>query len=82
MTPDPIPPTDTLTLLFSSDPLDLTDSQLDTAITELRRRRSAFASSEAVKQLAPPKAKAPKAKPVPADIALGASLADVDLDDL
>jgi len=43
---------DAVTKLFDADPLTLTDAQLLALITELRRRRSVFASEEAAKALA------------------------------
>lgn len=48
-------PPDAIALLFEADPLPLSDADLMTLATELRRRRSIFASEEAVKALKPKK---------------------------
>lgn len=74
---------DALSALFEADPLVLTDAQIMSAITELRRRRNAFASEEAAKSLAPKKT---RAKPAPNADPLAAAARDipvteVDLDD-
>ncbi len=75
---------DSLTVLFESDPLTLTDAQTLTAITELRRRRNVFASEEAAKALAPKKTRT-KAQPA-ANASQAAQLdkpiGEVSLDDL
>jgi hypothetical protein len=61
-----------ITLAFASDPMTLTDGQLDTLVTELRRRRSAFLAAEATKALT----KKPRAKPGPAEPAERAAATD------
>lgn len=74
---------DSLTRLFEADPLTLSDADILTAITELRRRRSAFASEEAAKSLKP-KATRTKASPQPASTAaaLDKPVGEIGLDDL
>lgn len=74
---------DALTLVFSSDPLELSDAQLLQAIQELRRRRSLFASEEAAKALKPKSARV-RAEPSTAESAINADkpLSEVSLDDL
>lgn len=74
---------DSVTLLFESDPLNLSDAEVMRAIHELRRRRSEFASQEAAKSLAPKKPRA-KAPTLDAVNAAGADVptAEVNLDDL
>jgi hypothetical protein len=75
---------DALTKLFDADPLTLDDAQIMQLITELRRRRSVFASEEAAKTLA---GKSKRAKTEAPKDAEGAALADkptseVSLDDI
>lgn len=73
---------DSLTALFSSDPLEHTDAQRAALITELRRRRSVFASEEAAKALAG-KTKRAKQGTDPADAAkLDKPAGELSLDDL
>lgn len=72
--------------LFLADPLSLGDAQFDALITEMRRRRSAFASEEAAKAAKAAKgksAKEPKAK-VDASVAavLDKPISELTLDDL
>lgn len=72
-----------LTHLFEADPTSITDDQLLTLITELRRRRSEFTAKEAADKL---KTKTPRAKAgtVPAAVAaaLDKPVGEVSLDDL
>ncbi len=74
---------DALGLLFESDPLVLTDAQLDVLVLELRRRRSDFASSEAAKAAAGKKS---RTKPEPQSASALATLTkptgEIELDDL
>ena len=74
---------DTLDALFLADPLELTDGQITGLITELRRRRSEFASQEAAKAAKPPRTKAAKGI---ADAATASLLdkpvGEISLDDL
>lgn len=74
---------DSLSVIFSTDPLVLTDSQLHTAIIELRRRRNAFLSEEAAKQA---KGKVARVKPLPQTSAASSNSdkppAELSLDDL
>jgi len=74
---------DSLTAIFTSDPLTLTDDQLHRAIIELRRRRNAFLSEEAAKAAAG-KAKRPKAQASSAEKAalIDKPPAELSLDDL
>ncbi len=65
---------DALTRLFESDPLELIDAGVLSAIRELRRRRDAFASEEAAKSLAPKKT---RAKPAVDGTATSAVLRDI-----
>lgn len=75
---------DSLTLLFEHDPLTLSDAQIMTGITELRRRRSEFASAEAAKALAPRKTRTASTTPSSASdsVTLDKPTADIALDDL
>jgi len=72
-----------LSLLFESDPLTLTDAQLDSMILGLRRRRNAFFAEEAAKSLKP---KSTRAKAGTVDAATSALLdkpaSELSLDDL
>ena len=70
---------DSLTVLFDSDPMTLTDSQILAAVTELRRRRNVFASEEAAKALAP---KRTRAKAEPASTPLDKPTSEIGLEDL
>jgi hypothetical protein len=74
---------DALSLMFEGDPLDLTDAKLMQMVTEIRRRRSDFASREAATAAAG-KAKRTKAEPqsAPAAAALDKPVSEIDLDDL
>lgn len=75
--------TDTLTALFESDPLTLTDTQLETLIIELRRRRNAFLADEAAKQAAGKKARAkPEPQPASAAAVLDKPVGETTLDDI
>lgn len=85
MTETPLTTTsaDALTALFEADPLKLSDTQLITLVSELCRRRSAFAADEAAKAAAG-KSKRPKATPQPAPsaAALDVPVAEIGLEDL
>lgn len=70
---------DSLTVLFDSDPMTLTDSQILAAVTELRRRRNVFASEEAAKALAP---KRTRAKAEPTSAPLDKPTSEIGLEDL
>lgn len=74
---------DTLRLIFESDPLTLTDAQLEGLIAELRRRRNAFTAEEAAKA-AKGKSARVKSPAIPAQsaVTLDKPTAEVDLDDL
>lgn len=74
---------DSLTRLFEADPMSLSDADILTAITELRRRRNAFASEEASKSLKP-KATRTKAESVsaPKAAALDKPVGEISLADL
>lgn len=69
---------DAISLAFSSDPMLLTDHQLDVLVTELRRRRSAFLAQEAAKQLN----RKTKPKPEPAPPAEQAAVRDKPMAEL
>lgn len=58
-----------LSLVFASDPLTLTDPQVETLVTELRRRRNAYLSKEAAKA-SEPKAKRAKSATLSAEEAV------------
>lgn len=68
-----------LTVIFESDPMTLTDSQILAGINELRRRRNVFASEEAAKALAPKRA---KAKSEATSTPLDKPTSEISLDDL
>lgn len=74
-------PSDAIALMFDADPATLTDSQFTALISELRRRRSAFASEEAAKSLAPKKSRT-KVEPGTSAPALDKPIGEVSLDDL
>lgn len=78
-----VPSTDPIAAIFDADPAILTPTDHQRLLTELRRRRSEFASAEAAKA-ATPKAKRPKSAPVtPAQAAaLDKPPGEVSLDDL
>jgi hypothetical protein len=73
---------DSLTALFSSDPLTHTDAQLADLCRELRRRRSVFASEEAAKALSGKKARAPKGTDPSASASLDKPTSELNLGDL
>lgn len=83
--PSPLSTTDpdSLTILFDSDPLELSEKQIMSGILELRRRRNAHLSEEAAKALAPKRTRA-KADPQSAASAakLDKPITEVSLDDL
>lgn len=73
---------DSLTALFANDPLTHTQAELLDLCAELRRRRSVFASEEAVKALKPKAAKVKRGSE-PADAAkLDKPAGELSLDDL
>lgn len=74
---------DSLKHIFESDPLVLTDPQLEGLVVELRRRRNAFTAEEAVKASKGKSART-KAQPQPASASptLDKPTAEIDLDDL
>lgn len=70
--------------IFEADPQTLTDVEFAALITELRRRRSAFAAEEAAKQAKGKAAKEPKAPKPSASTAakLDKPAGELSLDDL
>lgn len=85
MTNSPLsaPSPDSLTALFEADPLTLSDTDLDTLIGELRRRRSAFLAEEAAKALKPKRERASaQAQPASAAPSLDKPTGEISLDDL
>lgn len=72
-----------LDTLFLSDPMTLSDADILRTVTELRRRRSVFASEEAAKSLA---AKKPKSRAAPTTDANAATVdkpaSEITMDDL
>lgn len=74
---------DSISALFTDDPLTLSDAQLMALIVELRRRRSEFTALEAQKALKP---KATRTRAAPQSPATSASLdkppSEISLDDL
>jgi hypothetical protein len=76
-------PLDTLSILFTTDPLTHTPPEVEALVIDLQRRRNDFAAEEARKAALPPKTKGPKVPgPVPTSIALGGSVADLSFEDL
>ena len=74
---------DALTAMFTADPRDLTDAQLDQMIGELRRRRDAFLSAEAATAAKGKRARAERPAPTTAEAAtLDKPAAETTLDDL
>lgn len=76
-------PEDTLGLIFSSDPRELTSADYSTLVLELRRRRSVHLAEEAAKAAKGKKAKEPK--PIisaPEAAKLNKPTAELTLDDL
>ncbi len=75
---------DAISALFRADPMDLTDADLDSLISELRRRRNAHLSEEAAKQAKGKSARAPSspAPSAPKAAALDVPTAELSLDDL
>jgi hypothetical protein len=74
---------DALTVLFESDPLTLTDAQLLSLISELRRRRNEFTAAEAVKALKPKTTRTRATPQSPAaSAAIDKPLTELSLDDL
>ena len=75
---------DALTALFEADPLTLTDADLMRLVSELRRRRSVFASEEAAKALAGKKTRGVKADPATPTTALTSDkpTSELSLDDI
>lgn len=74
---------DAITRAFEADPLTLTDNQLDALVSELRRRRNAFAASEAAKGLKKKdKEKAPPPPSVVTQAKLDKPAKELSIDDL
>lgn len=74
---------DSIALAFASDPMELSDAQLDALVVELRRRRSAFLAQEAAKLLnKKPRAKAPPASPAPEAAAKDKPLEEITAEDI
>lgn len=73
---------DSLTALFSVDPLTHTEAQRRELYVELRRRRSVFASDEAAKALAGKKTRAPKGTDPGDPAKLDKPAGELSLDDL
>lgn len=85
MTQSPLLTTDadSLSALFSADPLTLSDDDILRGIHELRRRRNAFASEEAAKSLKPKSTRAKPGKPsAPEAASLDKPAGEISLDDL
>lgn len=75
-----IPSPDSISALFSTDPLTLTDANLTLLVREFRRRRSEFLAQEAAAAAKGKKAKVAKAAADPA--VLDKPLTEIDLSDL